>query len=267
MEAERSLILLTNDDGIFSKGLTLLEDALMAVGDVYVVAPDRARSGASHALTLGAPIYVRPAGPNRFSTSGTPTDCVNIGVHRLLPRKPDLLVSGINLGGNLCEDVTYSGTVAAALEATLLGIPSLAFSLVSRGEYLFDPAVRVASELSGRILKQGLPPGVLFNVNIPNLAGDSRPQARWTRLGNKYYGDFLEEGVDDEGRPCFRFGEDPMQYLDNNNRNNRDDGFVEDWRAVKQGHVSITPLCLDTTNEDFLLNFTGQHGEDIFSRV
>ena len=264
MKSKRPLILLTNDDGILSEGITVLEGVLLETADVVTVAPDRARSGTSHALTLGEAIYVKQEGPNRFSTTGTPTDCVNIGVHRLLPRKPDLVVSGINIGGNLCEDVTYSGTVAAALEATLLGIPSLAFSLASRGEFLFVPAAPVARDLCDWILARGLPPGVLLNINIPNLVDGSRPEVRWTRLGNKYYSDVLEEGVDEDGRSYFRFGKDPLHYLEGTNG---DEGADVDWKAVEQGFISITPLRLDTTDEGFLRSLLREEGSDLLCRM
>lgn len=240
------LVLLTNDDGISSEGLAALQDALPREWIVYVVAPDRPRNATSHSLSLETVIRVQEHGPGRFSTSGTPTDCVNIAVHRLLPRKPDLVLSGINLGGNLCEDVTYSGTVAAALEARLLNIPSLAISLAARDEYFFAPAARIASSLARTVVARGLPHGVLLNVNIPNLVDGSRGRIFWTRLGRKHYGDSLIEETDEQGSPGYRFGRDPMAFLDD-----EDDPLV-DWRVVEQGDVSVTPLRLDMTDEKFL---------------
>ena len=252
----KPLILLTNDDGIFSKGLEALEKVLPELGELYVVAPDRERNATSHSLTLGGPVYVSPEGKNRFATSGTPTDCVNIGIHRLLPRKPDLVVSGINIGGNLSEDVTYSGTVAAALEARLLGIPSLALSLAARGEFFFDPAARVGCDLARWVLSLDLPPGVFLNVNVPNLVDGTPARIRWTRLGRKFYGDFLQEVVDEEGRPYFRYGIDALEFLD------REEAHEADWKAVEQGYVSVTPLQLNMTDEKFL-DFlkAGNYGE------
>ena len=252
----KPLILLTNDDGIFSEGLEALERVLPEIGDLYVVAPDKERNATSHSLTLKGPVYVNPLGKNRFSTTGTPTDCVNIGIHRLVPRKPDLVVSGINIGGNLSEDVTYSGTVAAALEARLLGIPSLALSLASRSDFFFVPAARVGCDLARWVLTLDLPPGVFLNVNVPNLVDGSGGRIRWTRLGRKFYGDFLKEGVDEDGRPDYRYGSDALKYLD------REDANDADWKAVEQGYVSVTPLHLDTTDENYLEFLkAGNYGE------
>jgi len=247
MKCRETLVLLTNDDGISSEGLSALEDALPRDWTLCVVAPDRARNATSHSLSLETLIRVQEHAPGRFSTSGTPTDCVNIGVHRLLPRKPDLVLSGINLGGNLCEDVTYSGTVAAALEARLLNIPSLAFSLAARDEYFFAPAARIATRLARAVLARGLPPGVLLNVNIPNLVDGSRGRIFWTRLGRKHYGDCLIEETDEQGRPGYRFGRAPMTFLEE-----EEDGHLVDWRVVEQGDVSVTPLRLNMTDEHFL---------------
>lgn len=255
MKQIKPLILLTNDDGIFSEGLKALEQTLPEIGELYIVAPDRERNAASHALTLDGPIYVHPRGENRFATTGTPTDCVNLGVHRLLPRKPDLVVSGINIGGNLSEDVTYSGTVAAALEARLLGIPSLALSLASRDEFLFDPAARVGRDLARWALSLTLPPGVFLNVNIPNLVDGSKGEIRWTRLGRKHYGDFLEDGVDEGGKVFFRYGRDALKFID-------EEENEADWKAVEQGFVSVTPLRLNMTDESVLeLLKAGDYGE------
>jgi len=178
-----------------------------------------------------------------------------LGIHRLLPRKPDLVVSGINIGGNLSEDVTYSGTVAAALEARLLGVPSLALSLAARDEFFFDPAGRVGRDLARWVLSHSLPPGVFLNVNIPNLVDGSQGEIRWTRLGHKYYGDFLEEGVDEEGHAFFKYGRDALTFIN-------EDATEADWKAVEQGFVSVTPLRLNMTDEPVLaLLKAGDYGE------
>jgi len=256
MSLKKPLLLLTNDDGIFAEGIRALEEVLPLVGEVYVVAPDRERNATSHSLTLNSPIYVESRGERRFAVSGTPTDCVNIGVHRLLPGRPDLVVSGINHGANLCEDVTYSGTVAAALEARLLGIPSLALSLAWRGAASFTAAARAGVELARLVLARGLPPGVFLNANIPRLGDGSPGRFRWTRLGHKVYGDFLRIERDAEGRECFRFGADPMEYLDGY------DARDADWKAVEQGFISVTPLRLNTTDDGFLHALqAGEYGE------
>ncbi len=245
MREKRPLILLSNDDGISADGLSALERQMRALGDLYVVAPDGERNAASHKISLKCPIYVHREGEDRFSVSGTPADCVNIGVHRLLPARPDLVVSGINHGGNLAGDISYSGTVGAAREACLLGIPSIAFSLMSRDPLFYDAAARAARELARWVLSHGLPPEVFLNVNFPDLVDGYPARIRWTRMGHKFYGDFLEEGTDEEGRPCYRFGRDALQY-------DEEDGEDADWRAVKQGFVSVTPLRLNFTDEDTL---------------
>ena len=256
MERRRPLILLANDDGISSEGLRAIEERLRGLGDLYVVAPDRERNATSHSISLKAPIYVRQEGRNRFSTSGTPTDCVNIGVHRLLPGRPDLVVSGINHGGNLAGDITYSGTVGAALEARQLGIPSLALSLVSGDPRFYAAAAVVGCDLARRVLSNGLPPEVFLNVNFPDLVDGYPGRIRWTRMGRKFYGDFLEEGTDDEGRPCYRFGRDALRY-------DEQDEEDADWRAVREGYVSVTPLRLNITDEDSLHSLKALYDRDV----
>ena len=246
MASQKPLILLTNDDGIFSEGLQANEEVLAELGEIFVVAPDRERNANSHTITLRSPIYVQPEGERRFSTTGTPSDCVNIAVHRLLPRRPDLLVSGINKGGNLAEDVTYSGTVGAAMEATLLQIPSMAVSLAASKDFLFLPAALASLELARWILKHGLPSATLLNVNVPNILDGSPLKMRWTRLGQKFYGDFLEEGIDEKGLRFFSYGRDTLRYVEEEDTSNLD------WMAVREGFISLTPLRLDLTDTQFL---------------
>jgi 5'-nucleotidase len=259
MSQRRPLILLANDDGIFAEGLAALEEHVRPLGELYVVAPNRERNACSHMISLRRSIYVHQEGRNRFSTTGTPADCVNIGVHRLLPARPDLVVSGINSGANLAGDIGYSGTVGAAREARLLGIPSIAFSLVSRDPLFYDPAARVAGNLARWVLARGLPPEVFLNVNFPDLVDGYPPQIRWTRVGHKFYGDFLEDGTDDEGRPCYRYGRDALQY-------DEEDEEDADWRAVEQGYVSVTPLRLNFTDEDSLHSLKAMYDEDAHAR-
>jgi len=246
MGSGKPLILLTNDDGIFSEGLKANEEVLADLGEIYVVAPDRERNANSHTITLRSPIHVRAEGERRFSTTGTPSDCVNIAVHRLLPRRPDLVVSGINKGGNLAEDVTYSGTVGAAMEATLLGIASMAVSLAGSKDFVFLPAAMAARELAKWILDHGLPAGTLLNANIPNILDGSPLKMRWTRLGQKFYGDFLEEGLDERGLRYFSYGRDTLRYIQEEDTSN------VDWMAVQEGFISVTPLRLDLTDTEFL---------------
>src|SRR4030066_680839 len=163
------LILVSNDDGVQSPGIRILADVLRCMGDVYIIAPDGERSAQCHALTPQKPLRLENYGGNIYSGNGTPTDCINLGVNGLLHRKPDLIVSGINRGGNLGDDVTYSGTVSAPFEGTLLGIPSFAISQVADANYKFDAATRFAVRMDKHVIKHGLPKDTLLNVNVPNL--------------------------------------------------------------------------------------------------
>src|SRR5918998_247006 len=162
-------ILLTNDDGIHSEGLTVVEEALREVGDVYTVAPASEMSGASHSLTLARPLRIRRIDDRHWSVDGTPTDCVTLALNRILPleERPDICVSGINHGANLGDDATYSGTVAGAMEATILGVPGLAFSLVANRSQDFTESAKVAREATRKALENGIPDGTLLNVNVP----------------------------------------------------------------------------------------------------
>src|SRR3984893_9667477 len=162
-------ILLTNDDGIHSDGLIKLEEALKEVGDVYVVAPAAEMSGASHSLTLARPLRIRRLDERHWAIDGTPTDCVTLALNKILreEERPDICVSGINHGGNLGDDATYSGTVAGALESTILGVPGLAFSLAAYRDHDFGESVKVAVEITRKALEEGLPVWTLLNVNVP----------------------------------------------------------------------------------------------------
>src|SRR5205814_10325420 len=162
-------ILLTNDDGIHSEGLQTLERTLREVGDVFVIAPAAEMSGASHSLTLSRPLRIRQIDERHWTVDGTPTDCVTLALHKILPpeARPDICISGINHGGNLGDDATYSGTVAGALEATIFGVPGLAFSLVTREQYNFTHAARFAAEIVRKVVREGLPEGTLLNINLP----------------------------------------------------------------------------------------------------
>lgn len=232
------LILLTNDDGVHSPGLTALAEQLAGAGRVVVVAPDRERSAVSHSLTLHAPLRAEEIRPDVFAVDGTPTDCVNLGIHGLLGTHPDLVVSGINRGGNMGDDITYSGTVAAAMEATLMGVPAMAVSLES-GRFLsedFRHAARIAAALARQIAERGLPTDTLLNVNVP--AGQPRGTLL-TRQGKRRYGDVVIEKLDPRGRKYYWLGAGELAFED-----------VEgtDFHAVQRGFVSITPLHLDLTN-------------------
>lgn len=232
------LILVTNDDGVHSPGILALAEQLSTLGDVVIVAPDRERSAVSHALTLHAPLRADELRPSVFAVDGTPTDCVNLAIHGLLGRKPDLVVSGINRGGNMGDDLTYSGTVAAAMEATLMGVPALAISLEAE-RFLaedFTVAATVAVDLARRVLSTRLPVDTFLNVNVPS----GYPVGmRLTRQGKRRFSDLIEKKVDPRGRSYYWLGAGQVSFE-----------HVEgtDFFAVSQGFVSITPLHLDLTN-------------------
>lgn len=235
------LILVTNDDGIHSPGLGALATDLQCLGEVVVVAPDRERSAVSHALTLHSPLRATEIEPGWFAVDGTPTDCVNLGLHGLLGRIPDLVVSGINFGGNLGDDITYSGTVAAAMEATLMGVPSFAVSLdVGPGTRAdFSCGARFARLLAATIAEKTLPTDTLLNVNIPARPAEDIRGVQLTRQGKRIYGDLVVERLDPRGRKYYWIGGGDLDY-------NNDEGT--DFHALHHGYISVTPLHLDLTN-------------------
>jgi len=233
----RPRILVTNDDGVFSEGIERLAEALASVGEVFTVAPDQERSAAGHSLTLHSPLRAKLVGENRWSVDGTPTDAVNWGVlHLLKDRRPSLLFSGINLGLNLGDDVTYSGTVSAAFEGTLIGVPSVALSQEIETGFTFDAAARFAQRLARRLLEQRLPSGTLLNVNIP--AGEPRG-VRVVRLGKRRYGEAVIEKADPRGRPYYWIGSTlPTGELEEGT----------DITAIASKCISLSPLHLDLTD-------------------
>jgi 5'-nucleotidase len=235
-------ILLTNDDGIHSDGLQALERTLLEVGDVFVVAPASEMSGASHSLTLSRPLRIRQIDDRHWTVDGTPTDCVTLALHKILSEDelPHLCVSGINHGGNLGDDATYSGTVAGALEATILGVTGIAISLVARDHFNFSEAARFALLAVRKILAEGLPEGTLLNVNVPQ--GEIKG-VKVTRQGIKNARPVITEHIDPRGKPYFWIGE---QYF----RSNSEDGT--DYRAIEEGYISVTPLKSDMTDHGAL---------------
>jgi 5'-nucleotidase len=235
-------ILLTNDDGIHSDGLLKLEEALREIGDVFVVAPAAEMSGASHSLTLSRPLRIRQIDDRHWTVDGTPTDCVTLALHKILKEEelPDVCASGINHGGNLGDDATYSGTVAGALEATILGVPGIAVSLVARENYDFTEASRFALLAVRKILSEGLPEGTLLNMNVP--PGEIKG-VKVTRQGIKNARPMITEHIDPRSKPYYWIGE---QYF----RSASEDGT--DYRAIEDGYVSITPLRSDMTDHNAL---------------
>lgn len=229
-------ILVTNDDGVFSEGLKMLARALEELAEVVVVAPDREQSATGHSLTLHRPLRMQQIEDNVYSVDGTPTDCVNLGVLWLLKNDPpDLVVSGVNFGVNMGDDVTYSGTVSATFEGTLLGIPSIAFSQEVGDPFSFDKAVDFALRLVAALLSEELPRDLLLNVNIP--AGPIKG-VRFTRLGNRRYKQVVVEKTDPRGRNYFWIAGTPEWQ--------EEEGT--DHAAISAGEVSITPLHLDLTD-------------------
>jgi 5'-nucleotidase len=238
--AECLKILVTNDDGIHSEGIIALARAVREVGEVTVIAPDRERSAIAHSVTLHRPLRVEKVKRNYYAVDGTPADCVHLGVNGILPDRPDLLISGINKGGNLGDDVTYSGTVSAALEGTLLGIPSFAISLVSRSHFKFETAARFAGKVARYIARKGLPKEVFLNINVPNLDAKDVKSYRITRQGRWLHnGGKIVEKIDPRGRKYYWIGGGPLVSEPRGNT---------DIEAVSNSHISITPLHIDLTH-------------------
>ena len=232
-------ILVSNDDGYFSPGITLLAEALKQVGEVTVVAPERDRSGASNSLTLDRPLTVRRAPNGYFSVNGTPTDCVHIAVTGLLDFVPDIIVSGINLGANMGDDTIYSGTVAAAAEGYLLGIPSIALSLIEKAGKHFDSAVGVALELVERFRRSPIGQPVLLNVNVPDLPAAELRGIEVTRLGKRHKAEPVVKLRTPRGESAYWIG--PAGGA-------ADAGPGTDFHAVENRRVSVTPLRMDLTH-------------------
>ena len=233
-------ILVSNDDGIHSEGISALARALEEVAEVWVVAPDREQSAVAHALSMGRRLRwkrVKALGARFFAVNGTPTDCILLGAGKILPERPRLIVSGINKGETLGEDISYSGTVSAAIEGTILGIPSFAISLVGRRDFDFTGAASFAVRLARNLLRQGLPRNTLLNVNVP---GGKKPRSyKITRMGKRIYGDSVQEKLDAWGKKYYMIGGNDPGYADTEE---------SDFRAIADNFISITPLHLDWTN-------------------
>jgi len=238
------LILCTNDDGYLATGLGVLADAARAIGDVRVVAPDREQSATSHSLTMHFPLRARRIDEHTFNVDGTPTDCVALAVGALLERRPDFVLSGVNHGQNMGEDVLYSGTVAGAMEATILGIPAVAFSYTGRDPVDITGFAPLIERILRRILlRDDFPTETLLSVNLPAVRPDEVRGVKVTRLARRVYMDSLTRAHDPSGREYFWIGGGATEW-------NAPEGT--DFWAVDNGFVSITPLHLDLTNHDLL---------------
>ena len=232
-------ILVSNDDGYFAPGITLLAEALRQLGEVTVVAPERDRSGASNSLTLDRPLTVRRAPNGYYSVNGTPTDCVHIAVTGLLQLSPDVIVSGVNLGANMGDDTIYSGTVAAAAEGYLLGIPSVAVSLTSRTGEHFESTIGIALQMVERFRASPFGEPVLLNVNVPDIPAASLRGIEVTRLGRRHKAEPVVKLQTPRGETAYWIG--PAGAA-------ADAGPGTDFYAVEHGKVSVTPLRLDLTH-------------------
>ena len=240
-------ILLSNDDGVRAPGLRALAEALGALGQVTVVAPDRNRSGASNSLTLEQPIRAQTEADGFVCVEGTPTDCVHLAITGLLETEPDMVVSGINAGSNLGDDVLYSGTVAAAMEGRFLGLPAMAISLAGTELVHYDTAARVAARLVQRLTDDPLPADTLLNVNVPDRPFDELAGYRVARLGHRHKAEPVIRSTDPRGRPIYWVGPPGGE---------EDAGPGTDFDAIRQGYVSLTPIQVDLTRHEALDGLT-----------
>ena len=249
-------ILCTNDDGIHAPGLKVVEEIAGALSDdVWIVAPELDQSGVSHSLSLNDPLRLREVGPRHFAVRGTPTDCVIMGAHHLLkPTVPDVVLSGVNKGRNVGEDVVYSGTVAGALEGTILGLPSFAlsqeFSMQTRDKPLWETALQFGPPILRKVIQAGIPKNTVINVNFPSRAPQDVAGIRVTRQGKRNLG-FLkvDQRRDGRGNPYFWIGFERAAMLDT-----PEEGT--DLAALAAGYISVTPLRLDRTDEAFSQELT-----------
>ena len=232
-------ILLSNDDGYQSRGIKTLAGALASIGRVIVVAPDRDRSGASNSLTLDAPLRVRRIAEDVYCVNGTPTDCVHIAITGLLDSEPDIVVSGINHGANLGDDVHYSGTVAAAMEGRFLGLPAVAVSLALQGGRNFDTAAHFATQLISQLTDHPLPVNTILNVNVPDLPLDEVGGVATTRLGFRHRSEPVVKTTDPRNRPVYWVG---------NAGPSQDAAPGTDFHAITAGKISVSPIRVDLTD-------------------
>ena len=240
-------ILVSNDDGYQAPGLLRLVGALSELAEITVVAPDRDRSGASNSLSLKNPLYVTRHDNGFYSVEGTPTDCVHLAITGLLDQEPDMVISGINNGPNMGDDVIYSGTVAAAMEGRFLGLPSVAISQASFHPQHFDTTARVAVWLVRRLRERPLPPNTILNLNVPDLPWDQLAGFQVTRLGHRHKSESVVKSTDPRGRPIYWIGPAGPE---------QDAGPGTDFHAVRANFVSMTPLQVDLTRHGALDSLT-----------
>ncbi len=230
-------ILITNDDGIHSPGILALQNALKDLGQTIVIAPDRDNSAVSHSLTMNRPLKIHKLADNFYTVDGTPTDCVAVGLKKVLQIQPDLLVSGINAGANLGDDISYSGTVSAAIEGTMYGIPSMALSVGGEPPFDFRAAMQIATCMARKTMRNSLPENTLLNINIPS--GSTYKNIRVTRQGRRLWENSIHETLDPRGNKHYWIGGGTALT---------DPGKDTDVHVFASGNVSITPIQLDLTN-------------------
>ena len=250
----RLLILLTNDDGVNSEGILTLRDHLLKKHDICIISPERERTCVAHAITLHKPLRIKEVAGGIYSTNGTPADCVYLGVKVILKKPPHLIISGINKGPNMGQDVNYSGTVAAAKEGAFMRIPSLAVSLCARDDFRFNDAAKIVDKIIKNICGVGTPDNTFLNINIPNLPTRQVKGFMVTRLGKRIYNDAVVERLDPRGRKYYWIG---------GNGENYEHIRGTDFYAVEKGYVSITPLDLDMTGMRSMKKYKGHFGNSI----
>jgi 5'-nucleotidase len=239
-------ILITNDDGIQSPGIAALAKGLAKIGEVWVVAPDRERTAVAHAVTLHKPLRVNQIGTRYFSVNGTPVDCVNLALLKIMVKPPQLVVSGINKGVNLGDDVMYSGTVSGAMEGAILGVPSIAVSQEGQDKFHFGVGVVYAARIAQLVLAKGLPEETLLNVNIPSRPRSGIKGVRVTCLSRRRFHNPIIEKVDPHGRKYYWIAGKRVSWSRNKDA---------DHEAIEEGYVSITPIHLDSTHYGVLDQF------------
>ncbi len=232
-------ILLSNDDGVYARGLSVLRDSLKEIAKIDVVAPDRNRSGASNSLTLSVPLHVKQLDNGMTSVEGTPTDCVHVAITGLLQEMPDMVITGINAGANLGDDVWYSGTVAAAMEGRFLGLPAMAMSLAGEKHQYFETAGQVARLMIDRLLHDPLPASTILNVNVPDVAFVDLAGFEITRCGTRHCAEPTIKQIDPRGHSVYWIGGVGPE---------EDSGEGTDFYAIRHNRVSITPLRIDLTH-------------------
>lgn len=235
--------LISNDDGITAEGISVLAERIRSIGEITIAAPQQNCSGASNSLTLESPVRIREIEPGSYCVTGTPTDCVHIALTGLLDRDPDMVLSGINHGANLGDDVIYSGTVAAAMEGRFLGLPAIAVSLVLAGENHYETAARVVTAILDGMAKNPMPADTILNINVPDLPLAKLRGMRVTRLGQRHKAEPVVRSVDPRGESIYWVGPPGGE---------QDAGVGTDFHAVREGFASITPVQVDLTRHHAL---------------